>query len=89
MHNERAADHDDGPADGDAGIRAEIVELTEHIQVLSLERGTAERMRTRAMVRLHREGAGVEELSDLTGMHPDDVMGLVRSLPVAPPPRTS
>lgn len=83
MYNEKVTAHD-GVLVGEAeALRGEITDLTARIQVLSLERGIAVRMRLRAMVALRQKGATIEELVELTGMHPDDITDLVQNPPTA------
>ena len=79
MCNEQVTERAGLPVDEVADLRAEITDLTERIHGLFLERSTAVRMRNRAMVRLRRRGASIQELVDLTGMHPDDVMEIVHA----------
>lgn len=79
MYNEQVTPRGGLPADEAADLRAEITELTERIHGLFLERSTAVRMRNRAMVRLRAQGARVEELVELTGMHRDDVTEILHA----------
>lgn len=79
MHNDEVTTRGGLPVDEVADLRSEVTDLTERIHGLFLERSTAVRMRNRAMVRLRRQGASVDELVDLTGMHPDDVTEILHA----------
>lgn len=83
MDNEKVTDHDGVPVSAREELRAEVVELTERIHVLSLERGIAVRMRNRALVRSYRAGTSLQELVDLSGLHPEDITEILTLAPDA------
>jgi hypothetical protein len=85
MDNEIVTGQGGVPVSAGEELRAEVVELTERIQVLSLERGTAVRMRNRALARAYRAGASFRELADLTGLHAEDIAEVISMPPDAYP----
>lgn len=85
MNNEKVTGHSDVPASEGADLLAEVVELTERIHVLSLERGIAVRMRNRALVGSYRAGASIRELVELTGLHSEDIAEVVSMPPEVTP----
>lgn len=79
MRNDGVTHQNGEPADESADLRGEIVDLTERAHVLSFEHGITLRMRHRAMVGLHRRGATIDELAQLSGMPPGEVEELIQN----------
>ena len=81
MPNNAVADHDDTSGDEADALRRRIVDLNDRIHTLIVERVAAVRERNQAMVALHRKGASITELAELTGIHHDDVADFVYKTP--------
>ena len=81
MRNDDVAYFGQAPGDGSDDLRGEVIDLSERANVLSFEHAITLRMRHRAMVRLHQNGATIDELAQLTGMPPGDVEELIQNPP--------
>lgn len=75
------ADHDDTSGDEADALRRRIVDLNDRIHTLAVDRVAAVRERNQAMGALHRKGASIKELAELTGIHRDDVADFVYKTP--------
>lgn len=81
MPDNAAADHDDTSEDEADALRRHIIDLNDRIHTLVMDRVAAVRERNRTMVALHRKGASITELAELTGIHHDDVADFVYKTP--------
>ncbi|ALU40065.1 hypothetical protein AS188_10285 [Kocuria flava] len=81
MPNDTPTDHDDTCLDEADALRRRINDLTDRIHTLIMDRGAAVQERNHAMYTLHRKGASIEELAELTGIHHDDVADFVHRAP--------